>query len=231
MLDKLWTAWPRVRHLGERHLADHELLRITAAGQDTLPTPDAQDSERPDARSRAHLAVCDICRRRADQQQAALADLADAARGSLDELFSTSRLERQVTAVMRRLDGDQERGRLLLFPGRAAVRFRPALSSRRWIAAAAAAGLFLGLMTGQFVSLDRAAGPSVSRATATGVQAPAPAVPASRPLAPSVDDGEALLFEVDAALTSLGSPELRALDNLTPRVSATFASAQYQGSR
>lgn len=223
MLERLWTAWQR-----ERHLADHELRRIAATDQDRLPTSEADGSEIAEPRSLAHLAGCDICRQRADQQQAALLDLADAARGSLDELFSPNRLERQVAGVMRRLDGGQERGRLLLFPGRIGVRFRPAIVSRRWIAAAAAAGLFLGLVTGQLVSLDRPAGLSVSRATTTpGTPAPTRTAPLTPPLTAEADDGEALLFEVDAALTSLGSPELRALDDLTPRVSATLVSAQY----
>ncbi|MGH9158737.1 MAG: hypothetical protein ACRD2X_01960 [Vicinamibacteraceae bacterium] len=229
MLERLRTAWPLKRPLG-RHLASDELLRVALTGQDRRSPSDAprqgvQSPESADAASLSHLAACEVCQQRADRQQSALTDFADAARDTLDELFSTNRVERQLSAVMRRLDGGQPRGRVLVFPGRAGVRFRPTIVSRRWIAAAAAAGLFLGLVTGQFVSLERAAGFSVPRAAA-----PRPSSPASTaPVRASADEGEALLFEVDAALTSLGSPELRALDDLTPRVSATFVSAQYRG--
>ncbi|MPY87630.1 MAG: hypothetical protein GEU99_06895 [Luteitalea sp.] len=225
MFDTLWTAWRR-----EPHLTDQEVLRLATLPQDT-PALSARAAPGPDAAERRmveHAAGCHVCRRRASQQRAALDDLSLAACDTLDTFFPTARLERQVAAVMRRLDVGRERGRILPFPTRTAARLGSAVSPRRWIALAAAGGLLLGLVSGQFLSLDGTAARLANHAAWRTASAPAAERP-NAPLPSTPDDGEALLVEVDAALTSLRSPELRALDDLTPRTYATFASAQYPG--
>lgn len=225
MFDRLRTAW-----WCESHLTEPELLPLAALGQDaeSSPTRVARGLDTVQGRWVVHLVGCDVC----DQQRAALADLALAACDSVDQRFPASRLERQVATVMRRLDGSGEGGRVLRFPASAAACCRPANSSRRWPAVAAAAGLFLGLVIGQFVSLDRQVDRVGSRVTRRlALRAPVAESRDPERIPEILDDGEAFLVEVERALTSLRSPELRALDDLTPRTSATPVSTQHQRRR
>ncbi len=84
----------------------------------------------------------------------------------------------------------------------------PHRADRRWLAAAAAAGLVLGALAGQ---LPHLVGPeSESASTRTAV----PAVVATRADARPLED--TLLSEVEEALDTGARPELRALDALTP---------------
>jgi hypothetical protein len=86
----------------------------------------------------------------------------------------------------------------------------------RWIAAAAAAGLIVGVGLGQLMDLRRPFAPPAP-----------PMAQVSAPIAPlgaelrfqtvSATRDEAFLSELDASLSRAGVPELRALDAFTPR--------------
>jgi hypothetical protein len=91
--------------------------------------------------------------------------------------------------------------------------------SRRWVSVAAAAGLIIGLATGQLLHLA----PWESRLHSAGQLQIAPSRTAVGPVliqnaavATFADDG--LLDEIDEAMQLRGAPNLRALDALTPRV-------------
>lgn len=142
-------------------------------------------------------------------------DATSAAAAEADARFPAERLARQRHAILRRLEYGRTMGRLLRFPApaRRPVPTRP--SHRRWIAAAAAAGLLLGILTGRYVGVDR---PRFAVRADRSSAAIAPAVTAAAPGfgTPHAAD-EALLGEVDTALARHRSVELRALDALTPR--------------
>jgi hypothetical protein len=132
-------------------------------------------------------------------------------------LFDASRLEHQRTRILDRLAHLGHVARVLPFPARTREAVLPAArGSRRWMSAAAA-GLIIGLVSGQLLHtlpFDTAG----SRNAAT-VQAPPRAassgiVPALA-TAPALTDDE-LLDEIEAAVQLRRAQSLRALDALTP---------------
>ncbi len=75
--------------------------------------------------------------------------------GEAEEAFPAERLAAQQAQVMRRLEALERPARVIAFPRFA----RPVTSTQghaqRWVAAAAAAGLVIGLAAGQFVDVRR----------------------------------------------------------------------------
>jgi len=190
-------------------------------------------------RAAEHLDECARCRDR----YAALVDTMDElyvnAGVETDAVFTPERLDTQRQLIARRLAAINHAARVLAFPGQtqtsssAGIRFAP-----RWLAAAAAAGLFVGVGVGVFFDA-RARGFRPTVATVMPVSAPvqAPGVPgaqvqpaaAPKPdAAPAPvtnvsdpdtsDDDSAFMAELQAAFERPGARELMALDALTPRV-------------
>jgi len=133
-----------------------------------------------------------------------------------DESFPAERLAAQHAQVFRRLEASERPARVIAFP-----RFAQPLTSRtshasRWIAAAAAAGLIVGVGVGQLMDLRH----SLSMQPTTQARvAPAP-IPRGfdpRIQAVTATRDEAFLSELDATLSRAAVPELRALDAFTPR--------------
>jgi len=133
-----------------------------------------------------------------------------------DESFSPERLATQHAQIFRRLEAAERPARVIAFP-----RFTQPLTSRtshasRWIAAAAAAGLIVGVGVGQLMDLRH----SLSNQPTT--QARVAPVTMARGLDPRVQPvnvarDEAFLSELDASLSRAAVPELRAIDAFTPR--------------
>jgi hypothetical protein len=157
-----------------------------------------------DAAATGHLAACAACQTRAVGAQRELEALRAEATAATDAAFSPADLARQQRAIAARLSRGHRVARVLRFPIHGIPASPPA--DRRWLAAAAAAGLVVGVLAGQLPHLGgspQIVGPPSARAVA----------PAARP------DGlleDTLLSEVEAALDPDPSPELRALDALTP---------------
>ncbi len=162
-----------------------------------------------DLRTEGHLASCARCRRERDRIALLLRDVRAGADAAIEAAFSPADLERQHHAVLQRIARNGGAARVLRFPH--GPDERPIAGRRadsRWLAAAAVAGLLLGVAAGQVPHLLRAA-----RTTPGVVRSAAPEVTA--PVADwQIDDS--LLSEVDAALASVTRPELEALDALTP---------------
>jgi hypothetical protein len=147
-----------------------------------------------------------------------LADARDAALAEADASFTPERAAAQHAAIMARLGATTD-PRVLSFPpraldetpGRRVASPRPALG---WMLTAAAAGLIVGVGTGQGL-YDWQPGdawlPGPELAT-LAVKAPVAILPAATEL----DD--AILGEVEVALSERGVDELQPLDALTPRV-------------
>ena len=162
-----------------------------------------------DQRTAAHLASCARCRRESDRIALVLADARAGADAAVDAAFGAADLERQRQAVLQRIARNGGAARVLRFPHGPDDRpVTPPRSDARWLVAAAAAGLLLGVAAGQLPHLVNAARTTPGVARTVAPDPPSPATDWR------LDDS--LLSEVDAALTSVTRPELEALDALTP---------------
>ncbi|MGC4082667.1 MAG: hypothetical protein QM736_11285 [Vicinamibacterales bacterium] len=117
--------------------------------------------------------------------------------------------------------------RVISFPGRevASGGRTPATLTTRWLAAAAAAGLFIGVAVGGYLGPERLR--PYSRQSAARLSAPAAAPAATTPVPtaattrvtppPQLDD-DAFLMELELALARPQPRELAAFDAMTPHV-------------
>jgi hypothetical protein len=168
--------------------------------------------------SHPHLDGCVACRARFADFSAWLESIRVDAITQADESFSAERLAIQQAQIFRRLEAAGRPARVIAFP-----RFAQPLTSRtshvsRWIAAAAAAGLIVGVGVGQMMDLRHSLmAPNASAVQARVTNAPALAGRDPRVQTVSAIRDEAFLSELDASLSRTAVPELRALDGLTPR--------------
>ena len=135
-----------------------------------------------------------------------------AACAEADAHFDERALESQRHKILARLAHLGQPAKVIRFP-RATYAESPAPAvNRRWISVAAAAGLLIGILGGQFVHLV----PSESRSLspmATSIAPSAPARQAFVQTAALADDE--LLGEIEYAVQLRSPAELRALDELT----------------
>ncbi len=163
-----------------------------------------------DPRTDAHLASCARCRRERDRIALLLAEAAPAPMPPSTPRSAPPTSSASGTPSMQRIARNGGAG-----PGAALPHGpdeRPLAAPRadaRWLVAAAAAGLLLGVAAGQLPHLLRT-GAGDARRGPQPWRPPRPAPAADWRL----DDS--LLSEVDAALASVTRPELEALDALTP---------------
>lgn len=196
------------------HLREHQLA---GAALQLL------NGEAPTLKSSAqtHLLQCERCAARLEELREVLAGERHAAVDAADALFSEERLTAQRQSILGRLERRQKSARVLHFPPVAAPvnrRDRPAM---RWIAAAAAAGLFVGLAASPVVFPDVQRFPrtaTASRQWPSGLKWWMPSVsarPGQSRITPETD--ELFLSEMESALNKRRIAPLKALDDLTPR--------------
>jgi len=170
----------------------------------------------PDGGAHPHVAKCDDCRAEYD----ALAQVFLAARDAADEAdehFTPDRLAAQHAHILRRLENAERPARVLPFP----LSTRPFPSvrngARRWIAAAAAAGLLTGIVAGRAFEFGNSwrNSPRVQTETQTLASSSRPPVLTA---GTAMANDERLLREIEDALVEPRVDELRAIDALTPRV-------------
>jgi hypothetical protein len=144
--------------------------------------------------------------------------------GEAEDAFPPERLAAQQAQVLRRLEALERPARVIAFPRFA----RPVTSTQghaqRWVAAAAAAGLLIGLAAGQFFDVRHILTPVTTSSPAPQQNARLAApqasiggpsvVPAS--VSSSVSD-ESLFFGADQTRISERLSTLRAMDDITPR--------------
>ena len=179
------------------HLTDERLIELCVGG---TPAGDR------------HLAHCPGCRERCAELTMLLGEVTDVAAAEADAQFPAERLARQQARIIQRIEQDGRPGRLISFPAGQPhvpllVRSRPA---SRWVAAAAVAGLVVGLVTGQLLPVGQTASPAprmVANESGAGI--------ALRAVSTSLSDDE-FLGQVEAA-GSAGPAALRPLDDMTPR--------------
>lgn len=178
----------------------------------------AESTNREDRAALAHTAECPACGDELARLTIELAALRGEAAREADVHFDEAALDAQRARILDRLAHLGQSARVLPFPGAAPTRgLQAGAINRRWISAAAAAGLLIGILAGQlvhFVPRDRSsqAGPTQqasARTVAPGVVQAAAAVQLS---------DEELLGEIDVAVQRRRATELLALDALTPTV-------------
>jgi hypothetical protein len=197
----------RAHHLQDERLFDCYLAVRTG---ESLDPPVAE-----------HLIDCDECGERYAEITRFMEVLSVEAASEADTIFTPERLRAQHQHITRRIEHLGHPARVITFPGPAASHqvVSPATrSSGRWIAAAAAAaGLFIGV--GLF--LERATtrvapAPHVRRIARQSLLETPAAVEIARPDAFQIDD--AFLSELELAGDRPRTRELLAFDALTPHV-------------
>lgn len=190
--------------MNQRHLTDDRLIEICLGGAAT-PEPDP------------HLLGCGECELRRAALTEMLGQVSEAAAVEADAAFPAERLARQQTRILTRIDQEGRPGRVIAFPAGhpqepVAARTRPAAS--RWVAAAAAAGLFVGLLAGHFAH-DLPGGGRLAAAPQI-VTNEAGAGVTMRAVSTTLSDDE-FLGQIEVAIGSGGPAALRPLDAVTPR--------------
>lgn len=173
------------------HLSEHALVEIWNTGV------------RP-----AHLDACDICGERALEISRWLEDVQALGRAEADAVFSDERLTAQRGQVLARLAQLDRPAKVISFPARTLQLSDPAAGRRitpAWLAVAAAAGLMLGVLSGELRHLTSWGQPDKPAVVAGGQQTPA---------APSTTEGVRFL---DGTFERPGFGALSTLDEMTPR--------------
>jgi hypothetical protein len=199
---------PRAHHLQDDRLFD---CYLAARSGETLDPPVIE-----------HLTDCDACGARYAEMTDFMETLSADAAAESDAIFTPERLRAQQHHIVRRIEHLGHPARVISFPGRTSGHFSnsPAPRSvRRWVAAAAAAGLFVGVGTGLLLDWEAAHGSAARRSGAmarqTLLNAPASVVEIGR--SDSAND-EAFLWELELAGDRPRTRELAAFDALTPHV-------------
>jgi len=174
-----------------------------------------RSGETIDPRMADHLSDCEACAARYADLARFMDDLCEDGACEADALFTPERLRAQQQQIARRLEQVGRRARVISFPGQLVRRTMTAPGSHsapRWVAAAAAAGLFVGVAVGagyRFGSHPVGLEQTLAR------QAPLPAR-GLNPAQLSADD--AFLSDLEVALERPHTRELIAFDALTPHV-------------
>jgi hypothetical protein len=203
----------RGHHLEEERLFDSYLA---VRGGQILDPPVAE-----------HLTDCDACGERYAELTQFMESLNVEATAEAEAIFTPERLRAQRQQIARKLEHLGHPARVISFPGRAArpyVGSSTARPARRWIAAAAAAGLFVGVGTGFFFDWERAPGRRTGGVIARQTILTAPAgriedlIEITRPDPDPSDEVRAFLSELELAGERPRIQVLSAVDALTPHV-------------
>jgi anti-sigma factor RsiW len=192
----------RAHHLQEERLFDSYLAERSGAPVDP---PIAE-----------HLGDCDACSARYAELAAFMDALHEDGEAEADAVFTPERLRAQQQQIARRIEHVGRPARVLSFPTRIVRRTLDASTRRaapRWIAAAAAAGLFIGVALGASYQW-RGGAPRdlVARNSSSARLAPVARGSSQAEIAADV----AFLSDLEAAIERPHTRELQAFDALTP---------------
>jgi len=165
-----------------------------------------------------HLGACARCDARRARLRTLLDDVSGAAVTEADAAFPPDRLARQQARILSQLQHDGRPGRLIAFPAGHAheatvSRTRP---STRWIAAAAVAGLVIGVLAGRFghdYSFGRPGGTRI--AVTRSADAPELRTGAILEISTAVSEEE-FFSQIEIAIDGPAAAALQPLDDLTP---------------
>jgi hypothetical protein len=160
----------------------------------------------------AHLDRCDLCAERAVELGRWLDAVKTTGVEAAEAAFTPERLAAQQAQIMRRLEQLDEPARVIAFPSQ--TRLQRDSTGRRvaagWLGVAAAAGLVLGVISGQ-VSARMGMHPVQVRTEQAAPQVQPATEAAAEPAGPI----DASLLDMD--LDSLNVPALAVADSVTPR--------------
>lgn len=196
-----WTRWTR-------HAAEQQLYECYFAERTGEPL---------DPRVAEHLAECAACGARFAAITRGLDEVRADGVAEADSVFTPERLRAQELQVSRRIAQAARPARVISFPGQASSN-RLGVSARvapRWIAAAAAAGLFVGVAVGASYEWESHARP---RRTLTAAVSRLTPVATRGTGVVDVAADDAFLSELDAAGERPRTRELIAYDALTPHI-------------
>jgi anti-sigma factor RsiW len=198
------------------HLSEQRLFDCYLVGRAGEPI---------DPRAAEHLADCAECRARYDD----LTHTMDALRHEADvetaAVFTADRLRGQQQQIMRRVEHVGRPARVLDFPRRVVSRHMNPSGANgltRWVYAAAAAGLVIGVGLGAVYQADRTSlteltGLPRARHVSASQQLGTPHVRTSLTAAtPSEAADDAFLSDLEVALERPHTPSLQSFDALTP---------------
>jgi hypothetical protein len=217
-------------NLNAPHLQDDAIFDCYYAARrgETLDPPSAE-----------HLADCGACANRYAELGTFLNSLSEDAEAEVSALFPPERLRAQQVDIARRLELVGRAARVISFPGRAAhatggAAPAPATSvtrlASRWIAGAAAAGLFVGVAAGTIFNFGprmtsardgRRAGVVASGRAGAGIAStPARLSPVTTGGAVEavVDLDDMFMSDLESVLDRPHTSELVAFDALTPHL-------------
>ena len=198
----------RARHLQEERLFDSYLAE--RAG-DPIDPPIAE-----------HLADCAACGARYAELAAFMDALRKDGEVEADAIFTPERLRVQQQQIARRIALVRRPARVLSFPGRIVRRTIAASAARtppRWVAAAAAAGLFVGVALGASFQWRTQLQGRQMLSDATRARTARLGPVATRGTGPAdVAPDDAFLSDLEIALERPHTRELQAFDALTPHV-------------
>ncbi len=203
------------------HATEAELMAL-ALNPDPL---DPLENDRGDRRiaTREHADDCPRCATELDDFRTTLDALR--AEAACEEAISPARLARQRARILRRIRAlIGPPARILRFPAIAKPPFSSPSTATRWLGAAAAAGLVVGIAIGQFVDNRSPDVPAQAAALADTATSPSATQTSARLL--PVDpvgtrgplDDEQLMAKLEEAVTTPRVATLVALDELTPRL-------------
>ena len=185
---------------------------------------DDEEASGDDRRTvRQHLHGCETCTWRYTELTAPLERLRRDAASEADEVFTPARLDAQCTTILDRLEDRAHASRVVPFPAASTRLARPVIHRplMRWVAAAAAAGLLVGVMAGRMLEFGRLR-PVPSASSATRIAPPslsAPRLISASPVATdAVETDDAMITEIEAAARSQRIAALAALDQMTPHL-------------
>jgi hypothetical protein len=172
-----------------------------------------------------HLLECPQCSTRFSELAEFMDRLRTEGDAHADAVFTPERLWNQHQAILQRIEHATHPARVITFPGRVGRRVAGATTrvTPRWLAAAAAAGLFIGVAVGGmfFDTGSRMTGtPSMmAQSKPEGIEAAPPPVRVTSPasVVDPVDDDQ-FLSDLEQALQNPRVRELMPLDALTPHV-------------
>ena len=211
----------RAPHLQDDSLSD---CYFAERGGEALDPPAAE-----------HLADCASCSERYADFACFMTSLREDANADVDAWYPAERLRAQQHDIARRLEHIGRAARVISFPGRLVTRrIHPATTrlATRWIAAAAAAGLFVGVAAGTLFDFGtrfefgllgrRGFGRLVAREAGNPAVpahvAPVPTVAGTARGAEAAEADNEFMSALDLALDRPHTRELVAFDALTPHV-------------
>jgi hypothetical protein len=188
------------------HLTDTELLALHFDGPRDSAGGDAHD----------HVTGCATCQARGRAVTELLDDVTRATTAETDALFGPELLARQQARIMGRVAQECRSARIISFPAASLPPARHVRGGSRWVAAAVAAGVILGVVGEQVTERIARVGRPVHAFQAPVAQRLAEPGAAVRAVSTSSDDD--FYGQVELAFGSAAPAALRPLDVLTPRV-------------